>query len=373
MKAWPVLGIAFIQITFLLDNWFLYHAWVAFCGQPASAADLALRAVLLVLACCFVVAALLSFYSANLLVRAIYRVAAVWMGFLNFLFWAACLSWFAWWVLLVSRLDPAAAQHRPLIAWFFLDAALAAGLYGLLNARWVRVHRVSIRLANLPASWRGRRALLVSDLHLGHVNGVGFSQRIAAQAAGLNPDVIFMPGDVFDGTKVDPERLAAPFKKLKPPLGIYFSTGNHDEFGDTPRFLSALSGAGVRVLANEKVVVDGVQIAGVPYHDTTFPIRLRASLEAMKLDRGSASILLNHVPNRLPMVEEAGISLQLSGHTHGGQFIPFTWMTRSVFGKFTHGLNWFGRLQVFTSYGVGTWGPPMRVGTSAEMVLLTFK
>lgn len=99
LKAWPVLGIAFIQCTFLLDNWFLYHAWVAFCGHPAAAADLALRAVLLVLACSFVVAALLSFYSANLLVKAIYRLAAVWMGFLNFLLWGACLSWLSWWVL----------------------------------------------------------------------------------------------------------------------------------------------------------------------------------------------------------------------------------------------------------------------------------
>jgi len=71
-------------------------------------------------------------------------------------------------------------------------------------------------------------------------------------------------------------------------------------------------------------------------------------------------------------VEEAGISLQLSGHTHGGQFIPFTWLTRRVFGKFTYGLNSFGALQIYTSYGAGTWGPPMRVGTSPEVVLLTF-
>ncbi|MDR3772666.1 MAG: metallophosphoesterase [Terracidiphilus sp.] len=373
MKAWPVLGIAFIQCTFLLENWFLYKAWVAFCGHPPPHEDLALRAALLLLACSFVVAALLSFYSASLLVKVIYRVAAVWLGFLTFLFCAACLSWLVWGALLLSRLDPAAAQHRPLIAWFFLDVALAVGFYGLLNARRVRIRRVSIRLANLPLSWRGRRALLVSDLHLGHVNALRFSRRIATLAAGLEPDAIFIPGDFFDGAKADPDRLAAPFKRLSPPFGMYFSTGNHDEFGDTARFLAALTRAGVRVLANEKVVVDGLQILGVPYHDTTFPIRLRASLEAMKLDRGSASILLNHVPNRLPIVEEAGVSLQLSGHTHGGQIFPFTWLTRRVFGKFTHGLNMFGALQVYTSYGAGTWGPPMRVGTTPEMVLLTFE
>jgi predicted MPP superfamily phosphohydrolase len=85
------------------------------------------------------------------------------------------------------------------------------------------------------------------------------------------------------------------------------------------------------------------------------------------------SILLNHVPSRLPIVERAGISLQLSGHTHGGQFAPFNWLTRRIFGKFTHGLHRFGALQVYTSTGAGTWGPPMRVGPAPEIVLLTFQ
>jgi predicted MPP superfamily phosphohydrolase len=160
---------------------------------------------------------------------------------------------------------------------------------------------------------------------------------------------------------------------LSPPFGIYFATGNHDEFGDTRSFLAALKGAGIRVLNSEKVLVDGLQIVGAPYHDTTLPIRLRASLESLHIDRSSASILINHVPNRLPIVEEAGISLQLSGHTHGGQFIPFTWLTHRIFGPFTYGLHRFGALQVYTSYGAGTWGPPMRVGTSPEVVLLTFE
>jgi len=316
---------------------------------------------------------LLGFYFDNLLVTALYRVASVWMGFLNYLFLGACLSWLAWWVLQLSRLDPNAASHRPLIAWVFLDLALTVSLFGLLNVRKVRTRQFSVRFGNLPEAWRGRRALVISDLHLGHVNGVGFSKRIAALADRLRPDVIFIPGDFFDGVKTDAKRMAAPFKQLSPPFGIYFSTGNHDEFGDTAGFLAAIKNAGIRVLANEMVMVDGLQILGVSYHDSTFPIRMRANLEALHIDRTTASILLNHVPNRLPIVEEAGVSLQLSGHTHGGQFAPFTWLTQRVFGKFTHGLHSFGSLQVYTSYGAGTWGPPLRIGTTPEVVLLQFE
>jgi hypothetical protein len=89
-------------------------------------------------------------------------------------------------------------------------------------------------------------------------------------------------------------------------------------------------------------------------------------------ERTQPGILLNHAPTRLPIVEQAGFSLQLSGHTHGGQFLPYTWITRRIYGRFTRGLHRFGSLQVYTSTGAGTWGPPMRVGTRPEIVLLDF-
>jgi hypothetical protein len=368
-----VLGIAFITFILLLSHWLLYSTWIAFCGQPGAAATLALRIGLLALGCSFVAASLLSFYFSNPAVRVLYRIAAVWLGLLNYLFFGAVLCWLTWAVLRLSGMGPQAAANRPLIAWMFTGLALAVSVYGLVNARIIRVRHVPVRLANLPAAWHGRTAVLVSDLHLGHINGAGFSRRIVALAARLKPEIVFIAGDVFDGTKTDAAAMAAPFSELKPPLGVYFSTGNHDEFGDTRGFLAALRHAGIRVLANEKVVVDGLQIAGVPYHDTTYPQRFRVNLEALGIDRGTASILINHVPNRLPIVEAAGISLQLSGHTHGGQFAPFTWLTRRIFGKFTYGLRSFGSLQVYTSYGAGTWGPPLRVGTTPEVVILRFE
>jgi len=216
-------------------------------------------------------------------------------------------------------------------------------------------------------------ALIVSDLHLGHINGPAFSRRIVKLAARLKPDIILIPGDLFDGGKTDPAALAEPLRALAPPFGTYFSTGNHDEFGDTARYAEVLTGLGIRVLANEMVTVDGLEIAGVNDGDAGYPIKLRTILDGLGLERSRATILLNHVPNRLPIVEQAGISLQLSGHTHSGQIIPFTWLTRRAFGKFTYGLQRFGALQVLTSSGAGTWGPPIRVGTRSEIVEILFR
>jgi hypothetical protein len=110
----------------------------------------------------------------------------------------------------------------------------------------------------------------------------------------------------------------------------------------------------------------------VHYRDAVNENQYRSILRGMNLDRERASVLLLHAPVRLPISEEAGISLQLSGHTHGGQFFPWTLIAQRVWKKFIHGLQRFGTLQIFTTYGTGTWGPPLRLGTRPEIVLITF-
>ena len=371
MKAWPVLGIILIEIFLLLAHSFLLHTWITF-FHPGLPVAFGLRVTLLILAFSFVVSALLSFRFYNPFVVILYKIGAVWLGLLNFLFWAACLTWPVWyaWRAFRSGLNPASA--KPTIAGVFIAAALLTSIYGILNARRIRVRRFTVSLPSLPQSWRGRRALLFSDLHLGNINGENFSRRMVALANGLQPDIVFIPGDLFDGTRANLDKLVAPFKQLNPPFGAYFSTGNHEEFGGVEHYLEAVARTGIKVLNNEKLLVDGLQIAGVPFGDSTSPIRLRTTLEGLHFNPHEACILLNHMPSRLPIVERAGVSLQLSGHTHGGQFFPFTWFTRRIFGRFTHGLHNFGNLRVYTSTGAGTWGPPMRLGTDPEIVVIEF-
>ena len=242
----------------------------------------------------------------------------------------------------------------------------------MVNARFIRVRRRTVQLPNLPSAWRGRTALVCSDLHLGNINGVRFARRIAETVRRLNPDIVFIPGDLFDGTKADPRIIAAPLFELAPPFGVFFVSGNHEEFGGATHYVEGVRSKGIQVLENERIIIDGLQIIGVAYSSSTSPMSLRHFLLNLHLAGGPASILLQHVPNRLPIVEQAGVSLMLSGHTHGGQIFPFSWITRRAFGKFTYGLQRFGALQVLTSSGAGTWGPPMRVGTHPEVVLLNF-
>jgi uncharacterized protein len=129
----------------------------------------------------------------------------------------------------------------------------------------------------------------------------------------------------------------------------------------------------VRVLNNEKVEVDGLQIVGVPYRNATQDAHLASVLEKVRLDRERASILLTHAPDYPEVAEAAGVSLQLSGHTHLGQFIPWSWIARRIYRQFVYGLSRIGRMQIFTSSGAGTWGPPLRLGSNPEIVMVQFE
>ena len=360
--------IVIVQSVLLLTHWFLYDTWITFRAVPDPPGITAWQIAVAVLSCSFIAASLLAFRSSNLFARIIYRIAAVWLGMVNFLFLAACLCWAIYVASALGRFH----MDQSLWAGALFGLALLTGLYGVVNAHWVRIRRIHVNLPNLPASWRGRVAALVSDVHLGHVNGTGFMRRIVARLNQLKPDIVFITGDLYDGTKVDVARLAEPWADCSPPQGAYFITGNHEEFRDRSPYLDAVRQAGVRVLQNEKVVVDGLQVVGVHFRESSNASQFRSILKNAGIERERASILLSHSPHALPVAEEAGLSLQLSGHTHGGQIFPFTWFTHRIFGAYTYGLKRFGKMLVYTTTGVGTWGPPMRVGTHPEIVLIEF-
>lgn len=372
MKAWPILGVLIVQAILCLAHWFLYRTFLDFWWPLGPQDTSALRVALILLSAIFIVAAMLGFRYTNFLVAFLYQVAAFWLGLLNFFLFAACLAWTADLLFRVTLPGQAHLHARPIIAAVLIAASIAAAIYGVINARFIRIRRRTITLKNLPDAWRGRVALVFSDIHLGNINGIRFARRISGLARRLNPDIIFIPGDLFDGTKADPSTIAAPLFEMAPPLGVFFVAGNHEEFGGSTHYAEALRHGGFRVLDDESLVVDGLQIIGTPYSTSSHPMQHRHFLTGLHLAGVSPAILLQHVPNHLPVVEHAGVDLMLSGHTHGGQIFPFSWITRRAFGKYTYGLHHFGDLQVYTSSGVGTWGPPMRVGTHPEVVLLTF-
>jgi predicted MPP superfamily phosphohydrolase len=349
--------------TLLAATWFVCATWNHF-WQTASVP--VWQIIFPALTLIFVATTILGRRYSNLWLRLGYRISAIWLGVLNYSFFAAGVAWgfSAVAALLSFHIEP------KLIAAIFFGGAMVTSIYGLVNASWLRVTRVTIELANLPANWRGGTVALVADLHLGNARGARFARRVVAKLQQLQPDAVLISGDLFDGSKADLDALLKPWKGLSAPAGVYFVTGNHEEFTDRARYLDAVERAGIRVLNNEKVEINGLQLVGVHDAELHAPPLFRAVLQGAKLDRNRPSILLAHQPLNLSIPEEEGVSLQLSGHTHGGQLWPWTWVAARVHGRFNCGLNQFGKLLVLTSNGAGTWGAPMRVGTKSEIVLI---
>jgi predicted MPP superfamily phosphohydrolase len=370
MRVRNLIGfIVVVQSILCFTHLLLYETWTFSPAGSDVHGTFWIKVVLGFLSVSFIAASLLAFRYTNAALRAFYRVAAVWMGLVSFLFLAAVSSWIIFGVAGLAGLN--VNFHRTVELLF--AAALMAGLYGVFNAGWTRITRTTVRLANLPTAWRGRRAALISDVHLGHVRNGSFLRRMVATILKEEPDAVFIAGDLYDGTAIDARRAAEPLSELVAPHGVYFVAGNHEQFGDDSKYLHAIAAAGVRVLSDEKVEVDGLQIVGIPYRSAARDGHLASVIRGIGLDRDRASILLTHAPDHPEIAEAAGVSLQLSGHTHLGQFIPWSWMARRIYRQFVYGLSRIGKMQVFTSSGAGTWGPPLRLGSNPEIVMLQFE
>ena len=365
MYGSPMGIITAILALVLASTWFASWTFV----HLAAASGWAWTVVPMLLIAGFVGTTMLGHRIRSPILSAFNVLCGIAFGYLSFFFLAAVACWIA---VGTSRL-----AGMPLVpgtvAYAGYGAATLAGLYSLFSANWLRVTRVTVPLPNLPAFWDGKTLALVSDIHLGNFRGMAFSRKIVTRLRELDPECVLVAGDMFDGAKIDAERAATPWADLVAPSGVYFAGGNHDDYGGRESYFEALRRTGMRILDNERVEIRGLQLVGVHDQETHKPEEFGAILGRADIDPARASILLAHRPSNHPVAEKAGISLQLSGHTHGGQFWPWTLVVRKVHGVFAYGLNRFGRMLIFTSSGAGTWGPPFRLGTRSEIVLLRLR
>jgi predicted MPP superfamily phosphohydrolase len=363
-----VLFISIVQSILFLGHWFLYRTLVRFFGVAGPAKLLTLKVGLGLLSVSLVLTSFLAFRYSSLLVQCLYTAAASWLGILYLFILASIFCWIFYGLTKLLHLP----LDRKMLIEILLGIALLASLYGFINAGVTRITRVSIQLPLLPGQWKGKTAVWVSDTHLGQVRNYGFATHIAAKIKDLRPDIVFIGGDLYDGVAVDLDKTIEPFSEISAPYGTYFITGNHEEFSDNTLYLQAVRRAGIHVLYNEKVELDGLQIIGVDYRGSRREEDFRTILQKIGIDPRRPSILLKHAPLNLQVAREQRISLQLSGHTHQGQVFLFRWITSKVYKGYDYGLKWFGDLLVYTSSGAGTWGPPMRLDTKPEILVVKF-
>ncbi|GGP24642.1 metallophosphoesterase [Silvimonas amylolytica] len=253
--------------------------------------------------------------------------------------------------------------------------ALLASAIGFANARRrARVVHVDVPLDNLPAALNGFTIVQISDIHVGPTIKRRYLDAIVNKVNALQPDVIAVTGDLVDGSVADLSPHTAPLARLQARYGAYFVTGNHEYYSGADEWTAELRRLGINVLINEHVVLDHdgapLVLAGVTdYTAHHFNADQRSDPQAALAgapENAGARVLLAHQPRSAVAADEAGFDLQLSGHTHGGQFWPWNLFVRFQ-QPFTAGLNRLNRLWVYTSRGTGYWGPPKRFGAPSEI------
>ena len=257
-------------------------------------------------------------------------------------------------------------------------AAVGAGVVGALALRRalarVEVKEIAVELPRLPAQHHGTTIVQLTDLHVGPTIGRAFVEDIVRRTNELRPDVIAITGDLVDGSVERLRHAVEPLRELRARHGVYFVTGNHEYYSGSGPWIAELGRLGIKVLRNERVTLGGpggFDLAGIDDHTGRLPggpSDLERALDGR--DPGRAVVLLAHQPKAVFEASRLGVDLQLSGHTHGGQIWPFTYLVK-LQQPYIAGLHRHGDTQIYVSPGTGYWGPPMRLGTRAEITRVT--
>ncbi len=322
----------------------------------------------------FLIAFSFSFLTFNILTRLVpgnitrtlYFYAAMWLGTVHFLFLAAVLL--SGTSLIANIFD---IPLSPWIAPLFFMGALGMNGFALWSGFQIHPRHYAVALPNLPEYWVGKKIAFFADTHFGNVHREQTAVDIVRLLEKENPALILMGGDFFDGPPIEAERVTIPFRSLTARIPTYFVSGNHEEYGDTIGFLRALQSAGFRVINDRRVEEQGLQIVGLDFMTTRTPEATAMVMLHLMVNDALPTIVLKHIPRNITQLVDGGADLTLHGHTHEGQMWPFSWITWLIYQGYDFGLKPYGDALVYTTSGSGSWGPPQRLGTAAEIALFT--
>lgn len=367
------LPIIVLGLFFLFGgHYFIYRSLVGVFSIENSLFKTCLLAFLLILPAGFFIASFVAHVNQSFLTKYFYVITASWMGLAINLLLAACLIKLTFWLAGLIGLD----LNQQIIGAAIFSLAVLFSIYGFWNAFNPRIKSVDVKIKNLPLEWQGKTIVQLSDIHLGHIHGAGFLRDIVEKTNSQKPDLILITGDLFDGMDGDLSVFVKPLSDLEAKNGVFFVTGNHEAYVGLERVMAILEQTDIKVLNNEFVDIEGLQVIGLSYSlggdsagvagEISNEAKIISSLSGF--EKNKSSILMYHAPANIDQAIDSGVDLQLSGHTHDGQVWPLNIFTRLIYGSYNYGLRIKGDFSIYTSSGAGTWGPPMRTGNTPEIV-----
>jgi predicted MPP superfamily phosphohydrolase len=288
----------------------------------------------------------------NIITKIVYIAVVHWYGIL----------WLLFSTLIIYEITRLFLKIPPSTAgvWILSIAALAT-VYSMINAQLIYVKKLTI-----PGNTNCNMVQL-SDIHLGSVSA-NFLKRVIEKTNSLNPDLIFITGDMVDNSGKNTQDALANLKNLNAPA--FFVTGNHEMYTKRAKAIELLSQANIKTLADETADFNGIQIIGIDESDDIK--NLGNIISKLKIDPSKFKVLLSHRPVPLKILSQMKINLTLCGHTHAGQIFPFNFIV-GLFQKPVSGLHKYENSWLYVTSGTGTWGPRMRLGSRNEIVFIQIR
>jgi predicted MPP superfamily phosphohydrolase len=266
------------------------------------------------------------------------------------------------------------SQNFYLVVLAIATLSAAIGLIDVL--RGAKVKAVNVPIENLPATLQGLKIAQISDLHIGMTIRKNYVEQVVQRTNATEPDLIIITGDLVDAKTESILEYLSLLSKLKSRYGVYFITGNHEYYWDAENLLEKLEEIGLQPLinankvlqiANARILLAGITDPAGRYLAGHSP-DIKKSINSQ--EETDLKILLAHRPNTYLEAEPLGFHLQFSGHTHAGQFFPFSLLI-GLAHKYYRGLNRHGKLWVYVNPGTGYWGPTNRFAVASEISLIS--
>lgn len=312
----------------------------------------------------FVVSSVFYRYFDNLIVRVLYIIGAYVEAVTAYWFLSSLvLSIFSYYI------NNPYLHNISLFLYLFSTIMF---VIGIIESFKIRIKKYTVKIPSQYPSLLNKKFILIADSHFGPVNQEIFARRIFKKIINLKPDAVLFPGDMFDSECYgDVEKLKKEIKVLTSIAPVFFTPGNHEQYGPFNHFMDIATDGGMTVLIDESVRLFGVPIFGINYKQNKKMGEIE-SLIKNSISSEYPSIVLNHEPVFHDLLSKAGAFLVVSGHTHNGQFWPGKYFTKFVYGKYSYGIEESNGLVSITTSGVGTFGPPMRTFNRPEIIVIDF-
>lgn len=337
-------------LGFLAVNYTIFYGTYALFGVEPG---IGFYTLLVIAAVSYPLAAIIERVVSNNFTRIFYTLASAWMGISFYVLTFMAIYW------IISFFIKIPGEMAGIII-IGLSAVLSG--YSLLNSNYLEVKQVKIPLKGLKSDIK---AVQLSDIHIGSIRNSGYLEKVVEKTNEINPEVVFITGDMVDGSAQLHTHTFSAINRLKAP--VFFIVGNHETYEGLEEVFRVLSGVDMVILRDQMAEFSGIQIIGVEYSFERD--HMGKVLSEIGLDQNKPSIVMYHTPTELEASADAGVGLQLSGHTHAGQMLPFNYLVRLMF-RYMNGLYKYKDTYLYVSPGTGTWGPPMRLGSRCEITII---